>query len=605
MPSGFFDFDGCLMSRVTRTAFLVGVSLSVAPVLAAGTGAKHERTQGRNAAPARMMLAQAPAAPVKPQEAAVPENPRFDIERFDVRGNTILDAAEVAAAVAPYTGKRKDFADVQRALEALQIRYQDRGFGTVQVTLPEQELESGVVVFRVIEPKLGKVVVEGNKFFGEGNIRRSVPSLKEGATPNVVDIGRHSRLANENPAKRTAVLLRAGENESQIDATIRVQDERPWRASVGLENTGSPTTGMWRLGFGFQHSNLFDRDHTLTVQYQLDPEPIDRLDDLKILGVGYRIPFYDRNASLDLLAGYSSVGSAATIANLPFNISGSGTIFGARYNMQMPRLAIWPGLEHKLTFGLDYKAFSNSGVGTVDPATGSTRALQPDVTVHPFSVTYSGGHTFDNAQIGFYGSVAHNFHPHGSDAFAAKFNSLVPEVENGPLGSRPGAGRPTFTVWRYGFNYARGFANDMQFRANFTGQWTRDALIPGEQFGLGGWDNLRGMRERETSMDRGRRASLELYSPDFSAAMSIPKGRLRALAFFDWGQLSQNFKHMPTATTCDPNQCRFSAASIGVGLRMSIDPRINLRADFAQLIDPGLIGNRNTGRVHVGMTVGF
>lgn len=591
------------MSRAARSLVLIGLSLSVLPAWAAGSVDRADKSAGRKSYPPRMLLAQAPTGtPAKPQAVSVPEAPRFNIDRFDVQGNTILRATEVAAAVAPYTGKSKDFADVQRALEALQQRYQDRGYGTVQVTLPEQELENGVVVLKIVEPRLGKITVEGNKFFDETNIRSSLPALKEGMTPNVVDIGRNSRLANENPAKRTSVSLRAGENETEVDATVRVQDEKFWRGAVSLENTGSPTTGMWRLGFGYQHANLFNRDHTLTLQYQLDPEPIDidHIDDLKIFGFGYRIPIYARNASVDILAGYSSVNGATNLQGfggaLPFSLSGGGTIFGARYNIQLPRILNWSDFEHRISFGLDYKSFSNHGVGTINPVTGAVTPIQPDVTVHPLSITYSGSRNFDSAQVGFFASVAHNLYPHGSDAYAEKFNGPA------PLGARPNAGRPTYTVWRYGANYVRSFANDVQFRANATGQWTRDALVPGEQFGIGGWESLRGLRERESSMDRGMRASFELYTPELGGTIHVPKTRLRALAFYDVGYLSQNFR---SATTCDFGACHFTASSFGFGVRLAFDQRINVRLDLAHVIDPGLAGTRNDTRAHFGMSVGF
>lgn len=586
------------MSRAIRSIVLLGLSLSVAPALAASTGVRPDKAAKRRAVEKQpIQLAQAPTpAFVAPAAAPVPEAPRFDIERFDVQGNSLLDAAEIAAAVAPYTGKRKDFADVQRALEALQLRYQDLGFGTVQVTLPEQELDQGVIVLRVIEPRLGKVLIEGNKFFDEANIRRSVPALKEGTTPNVTNIARNSRLANENAAKRTTVLLRAGESESTVDATVRVQDEKFWRASVSLDNTGSPTTGMWRLGAGYQHSNLFNRDHTLTVQYQLDPEPIDDFDELKIFGLGYRVPFYDLNASLDLLAGYSSIGTASgqVISGVPFNLSGSGTIFGARWNYQLPRVVGWSDYEHRISFGLDYKAFSNSRLGFIQ--NGAVQPVQPDVTVHPISVTYSGSRTMDAAQLGFYGTVLHNFYPHGNDAGQEKFSGPV------TIGARPGVGRATYTVWRFGMNAIRAFENDVQLRVVAAGQWTRDALIPGEQFGLGGWESVRGMREREASNDRGLRASFELYSPDLSAAMSIPKGRLRLLAFYDWGHLSQNYK---SATVCAPAACRFSATSVGVGMRLTLEQGFSMRLDYAQMYDPAIVGNRGDGRLHFGMAFAF
>ncbi len=62
------------------------------------------------------------------QQEPVPDAPiRFEISRFDVSGNTLLPAADVTAAVAPFAGKNRDFGDVQRALEALEAVYHARG----------------------------------------------------------------------------------------------------------------------------------------------------------------------------------------------------------------------------------------------------------------------------------------------------------------------------------------------------------------------------------------------------------------------------------------------------------------------------------------------
>jgi len=530
-----------------------------------------------------------------PTQADVPPPPRFDIARFDVQGNTLLSAQDIETAVDRYTGKSKDFGDVQRALESLQIRYRRAGYGTVQVLLPEQELERGVIVLRVIEPKLGKVTVEGNKFFSEGNIRRSVPTLKEGSVPNSNQIGRDARLANQNPAKSTTVLLRAGDKEDEVNATLRVRDERPWRAAVSLDNTGTPASGKYRLGLAYQHSNLFDRDHTLTLQYLLDPEEFDQL---KIMGAGYRIPLYGRGASLDLLAGYSSLGSASSqvISGQAFSIAGSGTIFGVRYNQMLPRVDFIDDYEHSLTLGFDYKAYSNQ----VAPVTGGVLGanLTPDVTVHPLSLTYSGTKKMKNAELGFYASVAHNIYPHGSDAYAEKFN--------GPagIGVRPGVGRPTYTVWRYGFNYIRAFANDMQVRLNVTGQWTRDALVPGEQFGLGGWDNLRGMQEREAANDRGARGTIEVYSPDVASKLRWDGVKLRFLGFIDTGTLRQNFTPEPP-TACLGTACGLHATSAGVGVRLYMRNNVSLRLDYGQMLDSGAEGDSGDDRVHFGLAVTF
>jgi hemolysin activation/secretion protein len=552
---------------------------------------------GSEKAPVQLAQAKPPAAPAlpPPEQVAVPPPPRFDISRFDVQGSSLLSAEEIAEAVAPYTGKSKDFADVQRALESVQNRYQRRGFGAVQVVLPEQELEAGVIVLRVIEPKLGKVTIEGNENFDQGNIRRSLPALKEGTTPNALQIGRNARLANDNPAKRSTVLLRSGANEGEIDATVRVQDEKFWRAAVSYDNTGSPSTGMHRLGVAYQHANLFNLDNVVTLQYQLDPEPLEQADELKVLGIGYHIPLYEYNSSVDLLFGYSTIGQASgqVIQGVGFNIAGSGTIVGVRYNYMLPRPAFWGEYDHRISVGLDYKAFSNQ----VEEATNPGVNLTPDVTVHPLSLTYSANKRMQNAELSFFGTLVQNIYPHGSDASSKSFK--------GPpgIGVRPGVGDPKYTVVRYGFNYVHAFGNDVQVRANMAGQWTRDALVPGEQFGLGGWDNLRGLHEREGASDRGYRVSLELYSPDVSSKVGLEGGRLRFLTFFDFGKVRLNKAH--ASEPCGATACGFSASSIGLGMRLALRQGLSLRLDYGKLLDEGVVAHGGDDRFHFGLALAF
>ncbi|HMD54346.1 MAG TPA: POTRA domain-containing protein, partial [Phycisphaerae bacterium] len=110
-----------------------------------------------------MLSAGVPKAAAQSADTAVA--PKFRIVRFEIEGNTLLSATEIKRVVAPYTGDGKDFGDIQRGLEALEQSYRSHGYGTVQVMLPEQDITRGVVRLQVVEPHIGKVMIEGNKYF--------------------------------------------------------------------------------------------------------------------------------------------------------------------------------------------------------------------------------------------------------------------------------------------------------------------------------------------------------------------------------------------------------------------------------------------------------
>jgi len=495
--------------------------------------------------------------------AAVIPAPRFDIERFEINANTLLSPDEVGRIVEPYTGKNKDFADIQRALEALEQVFRDRGYGVVQVLLPEQDITRGVVRFHVLQPKVGKVVIEGNTHFDAANIRHSLPSVKEGETPNSKDIARNLQITAEHPVKQTNVLLKSGASDEQVDINIKVTDDKPWRGFLILDNTGTTDTGNYRLGIGFQHSNVFNSDHVFTAQYVTSPT---ELDQVSVYGVGYRIPFYGLNSSLELIAGYSDVDSG-TVQGL-FNVSGKGSIGSARWNYYLPKSADY---EHRVAFGLDYRAFENQVLfeGT---------SIVPDVTVHPASLTYSGLWRGTASELSFYASGAKNI-PGGKNGDDAAFQA-----------SRPGASAD-YSVFRYGFNYVRQFQNEWQTRLGFSGQYTRDPLVSGEQFGIGGPDSVRGYDLRELANDRGMAAQFELYTPDFARNVGLSDSyKLRLLGFFDYGSVSR-VDPLPDETT------EASIKSAGIGLRLGYRKSVVLRLDLAQILKDTAIHDAGSQRL--------
>ncbi len=476
--------------------------------------------------------------------------PKFAIQSFEVTGDSILGAATVQRLVTPFTGKDKDFADVQRALEALESAYRDRGYGVIQVALPEQDISKGVVRFNIIQPKIGKVTVEGNEHFSNANVRRALPSVKEGETPNSHDIARNLQIAAEHPVKQTNVLLRSSANEGIVDVNVRVTDDRPWRLVGTLDNSGTADTGYWRLGVGYQHTNLFDRDHTLSLQYITSPG---HLSDVAIYGVGYRIPYYRLNSSLDLFAGYSDVDSG-TVGGL-FAVSGKGSIYGARWNYYLPK---WGDIEQKVYAGLDYRAYQNNvtllGIGFV-----------PDITVHPVSIGYAGLKRMTASEWAFNASLARNI-PGGNDGRAADFQA-----------TRFGA-QEDYTILRYGTSFSHAFRNEWQARIAYVGQYTQDLLVPGEQFGIGGPDTVRGYLAREAANDRGYVTQLEVYTPNFASKVGLnDKWRSRLVGFYDFGAVTRN----------DPlpgEQAGKYLASTGVGLRMAFGKTVSLRVDVAQIL---------------------
>lgn len=510
---------------------------------------------------------------------------RFDIDHFEIEGNTLLKPDEIEAVLKPFTGKQREHGDVQRAIEALRQHYRSGGFSVVWVVAPEQDLDRGVVTLRVIEARIGKVTLSGNRFFDDVNIRSSLPALRESVPPRAGDISANVQLANENPAKQADVVLRPGEKPGVVDATVDVIDVRPLKVFLTFDNTGNPQTGDFRLGVGVQHANLFNRDHVGTFSYITSPE---KANQVSLYSGSYRLPLYAWGDSMDFIVARSDVsaGAAQTVAG-PLTFSGKGTVYGLRYNQLLARSGEY---SHRIVYGLDYRAYENDcALGNFGAAGCGPAAV--DVTVRPISVAYSGNQAKPGRISDFYVALSHNI-PGAANGQGSDFNAARPSPNGGN-------GAPSrYTILRLGASMVNAFDSNWQVRAAFSAQVTSDALVSGEQFGIAGATAVRGFLEREITRDTGYFANLELYSPNLMGKLIPGKGNLRGLLFYDIARVANN----PLAG--EARQLA-SIASIGAGLRWNIQRNFNLRFDLARVMDAG--GSQKAGdlRGHISVYFGF
>jgi hemolysin activation/secretion protein len=516
--------------------------------------------------------AQSPTPPIPD------DTPRFGVSAVRVEGNTLLPEGELAAVVAPLVGNDRTLADLRKTAASVQTAYRDAGYGGVVAFVPPQQLSGGALVIRVVEGKLARVSISGNQRYDEANIRRSLPGLREGETPRVPAIDRDIQLANENPAKELRVTLTAGGKTGEIDAKIEVAEESPWRILVGLDNTGDPTTGEYRASVGLQHLNLWNLDHIGTVQYQTSPgEP----DLVQIYALGYRLPVYGYATSVDAFYGHSSVdnGTTATPAGA-LQFTGKGDVAGVRVNRYLDRLGEY---DHRVTLGLDWRYYDNEcALGSFGAAGCGPSGVS--VTLVPISLGYTGQLQAPDHSWGFSAAVARNVGGSSQQTFED---------------ARPGANRD-YTVFRLSAFAGVELPLGLGLQGRFSGQYSPDALVPGEQFGLGGADRVRGYYEREVVGDYGYILNLEALGPAFRPTLAGEQAFLRPLVFFDYGRVS-NHEDAP----CLDVETSCTLSSVGVGARFTLGKRVSARLDVARALDDGTRKDAGDTRGHVALQLVF
>ncbi|MFT5503075.1 MAG: hemolysin activation/secretion protein [Gammaproteobacteria bacterium] len=276
-----------------------------------------------------------------------------------------------------------------------------------------------------------------------------------------------------------------GEESDTIDAVLTVRDQKPHVFFATLDNTGTEQTEELRTSLGYQHGNLFNRDHALTAT--LTTAPQDPSSTTQI-GLNYLIPMYDKGTSLSILFSDSEINSGTVGEGI--SVSGKGSALGFVYNNPIPTTG---GFTHQWSAGVQYKLFENTiSIGAADD--------QADVLSLPVEVGYG----FQKQKQG------HSFS--GGIRFAINIPGGCDGADDNYAASRAGA-KNDGSVIRFNLGYDQLISNEWLFHLGFAGQSSSDFLISGEQFGVGGVSSLRGFEERSVTGDSGHQINFELWLP--------------------------------------------------------------------------------------------
>jgi len=485
-------------------------------------------------------VAIAPTAHAQNASSPPPEA-SFTVSGYTVEGDNPLGEAETQAALAPFIGKHDGIERLQQAAIALEGLLRKSGYGFYRVVLPPQDI-GGVIRLQMFRFAVGEVEVKGNQFFSNDNILRSLPQLNIGASPNTNDLARDLALANENPSKNANVTFKQGKASDTVDATVEVKDSRTVSGFVLLNNSGTAQTGNGRLTLGASHANLFDKDHQATFTYTTSPTEPGRV---RQWGGYYRAPLYPLGA---MVSGYYTTSSVSSgvVANT-INVTGRGDFAGIAVNYH---LAPQGDYRSYLTLGLDDKHFLNDKITTL----GGT-PLFPNYRTRPLSISYTGRFRKQWGQWGYNLEFAHNLSSGGG-------NDNVSYVAN-----RAGASTD-WNALRYGIDVALPIPAQWVFMGRLRGQHSGDALVPGEQFGIGGALSVRGLPERVLSGDFGYWGNLEFWTPALAE-------NLRLLVFYDFGEIRRhNDAAMPSA----------SVTTLGLGVRWSMGKQLTTSLDLGHVL---------------------
>ncbi len=516
-------------------------------------------TQSPQPAADTMNSNSAPAEPApqaeKPESAAGEESPRFDILEYQVEGNTVLSALEIERAVYPHLGYGKTMANVEAARVSLERLFQESGYLTVSVDIPEQDVDKGIVRLRVNEGKVGRVRVTGSRYYELGKIKEKTPDLKPGTVPYFPSVQKQLAGLNRTEDRRVTPALKPSRSPGKVDVELKVEDKAPFHAGIELNDRYSANTKRLRLSGFVRYENLFQRDHSITLNYQTAPE---KPNQIQVFSGTYLLPI---PKSENLLALYAVKSNTNVAAIGTTSVIGKGTIFGLRL---IRPLRGWQGFYHSLTLGIDYKRFEQT-INLVDKP-----AFDQPISYTPMLVQY-GATTQDSLGQTQYGISGHF-------ALRGILGNGANEFYNPDKNRYADAN----------YFYLRGEVSRLQtlpkgwsLFGKLDGQWTRDVLISNEQYSAGGADSVRGYLESESFGDYGMRLSLEGRTPFLGSFVPYISDENKKVFDEFYGLAFLEYAHLKLKDAAADQQSKFELASAGVGLRVKAWKKLQLALDLA------------------------
>jgi hemolysin activation/secretion protein len=489
-------------------------------------------------------------------QAATDEAPVFDVYEYVIEGNTVLPAQVVERTVAPFMGPGKSFKDIELARAALEKAYQDSGYLTVLVSLPNQQVNQGEVRLEVQESSVEKLKISGSQYHLPSKLRAQVPSLAKGQVPEFGQV--QKELAEAQTADlQVTPLIAASESGEGIDVDLKVQDTLPLHGSIEWTNGQSYNTSRGRLSASATYANLFQRGHSIGLSWQYAPY---RPKDGNTLSLIYGLPLSSRDDLLASLTNSNSDTPTNTGSGGPTATLTKGEFFGLRWTRRL-NPGNWP-VRHNFFAAFDYK--NNRDANTFEDGATTTK---PPLRYPLFTGGYSLTWTTPDAAV-----TSVNTTLKGSVDKLAGRNVNCGGIELDQFACKRAGSSADFLAWQVGLAHSRQLWKGWQLNLSADAQFASGPLPGGEQYSLGGPSTVRGYFDYEQSGDEGWTSRIELVSPAWLRAGSW---QASSLVFADRG-----FVHYmnPQSTQLG----RIHLGSQGLGLRVASGEGFQLSLDVAR-----------------------
>ena len=504
-----------------------------------------------------------------------------------VSNSTVFSQEELAVVTSPFVGREITFEEISTIRNALTQFYISKGYITSGVFLPPQNISTGVIQFIAVEgeledieflcqPLVSSVEMDTtNSERGSSELKPKCPQpalrrlatsyvtsrLRSGAKPlNRFKLNDSLEQLQQNPLfSRIQAELVAGSAPQKSVLILNLTQAPALSSVIAIDNKNSSSVGSLGITAAVSHNNFFGFGDSINIESGIT-------EGISTYSLNYAIPLNPHDGKLIIAA---SRGRSKIIEETfaPLDINSRATTYSVGFRQPITRspssefaFGLSADVQNIQTFLFDDEPFSFN-LGAENGESNVTAIRLTTDWIKANSTSSIAAKSRFSLGLDFLGSTINDS---GTDGRFLSWNGSIQWVK------------------------AVNFRKNIILATRVAAQLTKDSLLLGEQFTLGGFNSVRGYQYGYAAHDSGIVGSIEVQFPILQDPQGI--GTIQLVPFFDLG----------TGWSNNDIDSSNTLSSIGVGVRYQLKDYLYATIDWGiPLVN---IDNRNDSLQNDGLS---
>ena len=202
-------------------------------------------------------------APLRSVEGG--EQAKFVLREIHIEGNTIFATKDLSAFWESSINQEISVADLHKISHTIAQQYREEGYVLAHVLVPEQDIvpEEGKVILQVVEGILGDVRVEGGTPYEQSLLEDQFADMPIGKPFNQRELERRFLSIRKTPGLTIQpVFVPSKDKTGHTELVFKIGERRYLDGSITHNNTGNQYVGVHRAGLNLTAYNLAGRSKT-------------------------------------------------------------------------------------------------------------------------------------------------------------------------------------------------------------------------------------------------------------------------------------------------------------------------------------------------------